>query len=42
MHPRLLVFFSGVQTKGLGLLVILFCLIGVIGGGGMILISRKA
>jgi hypothetical protein len=42
MHPRLLFFFSGVQTKGLGLLVILFCLIGVIGGGGMILISRQA
>jgi hypothetical protein len=41
-HPRLEVGYSGVQTKGLGVLVVVFCLIGVIGGGGMILISRGA
>jgi hypothetical protein len=41
-HPRLQVGFSGPQTKGLGLLVVVFCLIGVIGGGAMIPISRDA
>jgi hypothetical protein len=39
-HPRLLVGYSGTQTRGLGLLVILFCLIGVAGGGAMILVVR--
>lgn len=39
-HPRLLVGYSGTQTRGLGLLVIAFCLIGVAGGGTMILAVR--
>lgn len=39
-HPRLLVGYSGTQTRGLGLLVIAFCLIGVVGGGGMVIAVR--
>lgn len=41
-YPRLQVGFSGPQTRGLGLLVIVFCLIGVIGGGAMLLLARDA
>ena len=39
-HPRLLVGYSGTQTRGLGLLVIAFTLIGVVGGGAMVLAVR--
>ena len=39
-HPRLLVGYSDTQTRGLGLWVILFCLVGVAGGGAMILAAR--
>lgn len=40
LHPHLLVGYSGTQTRGLGLLVIAFLLIGVVGGGAMILAVR--
>lgn len=39
-HPRLLVGYSGTQTRGLGFLVIAFCLIGVVGGGAMVIAVR--
>ena len=40
LHPRLLVGYSDAQTRSLGLWVILFCLVGVVGGGAMILAAR--